>query len=67
MAIRKKSYAVTVVRHQKRLPRDVMDIPFVKTFKVRLDRALGNLIELCKSLFVVAKLDWVAFKGPFQL
>lgn len=46
MAIRKKSYAVTVVRHQKRLPRDVMDIPFLKTFKVRLDRALGNLIEL---------------------
>ena len=30
-----------------RLPTDVVDAPSLKTFKVRLDQVLGNLMELC--------------------
>ena len=33
-----------VVKHWKRLPREVVDAPALETFKVRLDRALRNLI-----------------------
>jgi len=32
------------VRHWNRLPRDVVDVPSVDTFKVRLDKVPGNLI-----------------------
>ena len=42
--IRKKSFTVRVVSHWNRLPRDVVDAPTLKTFKVRLDQALGNMI-----------------------
>ena len=33
-----------VVKHWNRLPREVVDAPSLGTFKVRLDRALSNLI-----------------------
>ena len=33
-----------VVSHWNKLPRDVVDAPSLETFKVRLDKALGNLI-----------------------
>ncbi|KAK4825989.1 hypothetical protein QYF61_003751, partial [Mycteria americana] len=33
-----------VVRHWNRLPREVMDAPSVEVFKVRLARALSNLV-----------------------
>ena len=33
-----------VVRHWNRLLRDVVDAPSLKTLKVRLDRALSNLM-----------------------
>jgi len=42
--IRKKSFPVRVVRHWNRLSSDVVDAPSLDTFKVRLDKALGNLI-----------------------
>jgi len=35
---------VRVVSHWNKLPRDVVDAPSLETFKVRLDKALGNLI-----------------------
>ncbi|KFV90313.1 hypothetical protein N327_12568, partial [Fulmarus glacialis] len=41
---RKKFFTVRVVKHWNRLPREVVDAPSVETFKVRLDRALSNLI-----------------------
>jgi len=33
-----------VVRHWNRLPREVLDAPSLEMFKVRLNRALSNLI-----------------------
>ncbi|KFQ79294.1 hypothetical protein N337_06109, partial [Phoenicopterus ruber ruber] len=42
--IRKKFFTRRVVKHWKRLPREVVEAPSLATFKVRLDGALGNLI-----------------------
>ena len=42
--IRNKSFTVKVVRHWNRLPRQVVDAPSLETFKVKLDKALVNLI-----------------------
>jgi len=35
---------VKVVKHWHRLPREVVDVPSLETFKVRVDEALSNLI-----------------------
>jgi len=37
---------VRVVRHWNRLPREVVEAPFLDTVKARLDGALSNLIWL---------------------
>ncbi|KFQ85214.1 hypothetical protein N337_11034, partial [Phoenicopterus ruber ruber] len=42
--IRKKFFTMRVVKHWKRLPREVVDAPSLETFEVRLDGALGNLM-----------------------
>ncbi|KFQ36107.1 hypothetical protein N332_12314, partial [Mesitornis unicolor] len=42
--IRKKFLMVRVVRHWKRLPREIVDAPSLQMFKVRLNGALSNLI-----------------------
>ncbi|KFM08474.1 hypothetical protein AS27_08254, partial [Aptenodytes forsteri] len=42
--IRKKFFTMRVVRHQNRLPREVVDAPSLEVFKVRLDGALSNLV-----------------------
>ena len=44
MDVRKKFFTIRVVRHWHRLSRDIEDAPSLKTFKVRLDAALGSLI-----------------------
>ncbi|KFW63665.1 hypothetical protein AS28_03791, partial [Pygoscelis adeliae] len=42
---RKKYFTLMVVKHWHRLPtREVVDAPSLETFKVRLDRALSNLM-----------------------
>lgn len=43
--IRKKCFTVRVKRHWNRLSRDLVDAPSPDTFKVRLNRALSNLIN----------------------
>jgi len=64
---KKKSFTVRVMRHWNKLPREVANPPSPETFKARLDQALSNLIYLCMSLFNAGELDWMTFKGPFQL
>ena len=44
LAIRKKYFMMRVVKHCNVLPREVVDAPFMETFKVRLDGALSNLM-----------------------
>ncbi|KFP50783.1 hypothetical protein N323_06778, partial [Cathartes aura] len=42
--IRKNFFTMRVVSHCNRLPSEAVDAPSLKVFKVRLDRALSNLI-----------------------
>ena len=46
-----------LVRHWPRLPREVGDAPSLETFKVRLDRALSNLIWVKMSLLTAGGWD----------
>jgi len=42
--IRKKFFALRVVRHWHMLPREAVDAPFLQVFKARLDGALSSLV-----------------------
>ncbi|KFP90988.1 hypothetical protein N311_08662, partial [Apaloderma vittatum] len=42
--IRKKIFSVRVMRHWNRFPREAVDVPTLKVFKAKLDRALSNLV-----------------------
>jgi len=42
--MKKEFFTMRVVRHWHRLPREVVDAPFLEPFKVRLDGALSNLV-----------------------
>jgi len=55
--IRKKYFTMTVVKHWNRLPREVLDAPSLETCKVRLDRALSDLIQLKMYLLIAGGLD----------
>jgi len=57
---------VRVVKDRNRLPSEVVDAPSLAAFKVRLDGALSNLIQLKLSLLTAGGLDYMTFKGPFQ-
>jgi len=48
--IRKKFFTVKVVKHCNRLPREVVEAPSLKTFKVRLDGALSTWIQFKMTL-----------------
>jgi len=41
---RKKFFAMRVVKHWPRLPREAVDASSLAVFKVRLDGALSNLV-----------------------
>jgi len=42
--VRRNLFTMRMVKHCHRLPREVVDAPSLETFKVRLDRAMSNLI-----------------------
>ncbi|KFV55966.1 hypothetical protein N341_11755, partial [Tyto alba] len=42
--IRMKFFTMRVVKHWNMLPREVVGVPSLETFKVRLDRALSNMV-----------------------
>jgi len=48
--INKNFFTVRMLKHWNRLPRDVARAPSLGTFRVRLDGALSNLIQLKMSL-----------------
>jgi len=50
--IGKKFFTIRVVRHWHRLPREVVDIPSLETFKVRLEGALSNMVRVVGRLVV---------------
>ena len=55
-----------VARHSNSLPREAVDAPSLKVFKVTLDGTLSNL-TLCKmSLHMAVGVDKVISKGAFQ-
>lgn len=37
-------FIMRLIKHQNRLPRESVNVPSLETFKVRLDRALSNLM-----------------------
>jgi len=55
-----------VMKHWKRLPREVTDVSSLETFEVRLAQALSNLILLKMSLLVARGLNLITFEDPFQ-
>ena len=55
--IRKTFFTMRMVKHWSRLPREVVDAPSLETFKVRLDGALSNLIQLKMFLLTAGELS----------
>jgi len=47
---RSKFFTMQVMRHWKRLPREVVDTASLEVFKARLDGALSNLVQWKVSL-----------------
>ena len=49
-------FCFKVVKHWHKLPREIADAPLLETFKVRLERAVGNLIQLDMALIIAGRL-----------
>lgn len=57
LEMRKIYFTMRMVEHWNRLPRGVVDAPLLRTFKVRMDEGLRNLVWLKMSLLVAGALD----------
>ena len=44
MGIRKSIFTKRILKHWNRLPREVVETPFLKEFKDRADVALGDMV-----------------------
>jgi len=53
---RKKFFTMRVVKHWNRLPREIVEAPYLETFQARLDGALSNLTKLKMSLLTAGGL-----------
>lgn len=56
---------IRVIGHWHTLPREVMNAPYLETFKARLDQALSNLTELWIFLFIARELDQMTAEGEW--
>lgn len=54
--MRKKFFTIRVARHYSKLPREVVDVLSLETFKARWDTALSNLIQLKMTLLIATGL-----------
>ena len=52
--------------HWNRLPKEVVDAPFLEAFKARLDVALGSLLWWLVTLHIARGLKLDDLCGPFQ-
>jgi len=57
LEIRKKFFTMSVVKHWKRFPREVVGAPSLEMFKARLDGALSNLVWWKMSLLMAGGLE----------
>ena len=64
--MRRKFFTQRVVTHWNRLPKDVVDAPFLGTFKARLDVSPGSLIWWLVTLHIAGGLKVEDYCGPFQ-
>ena len=64
--IMKMFFTVRVVKHWRRLPREVVDAPSLQILRVRLDGALSTDGAVGVP-FQCRELNKMTFKGPFQL
>jgi len=62
--IRRKFFTERVVMHWNRLPKDVVDAPFLEAFKARLDLALGSLVWWLATLHIAGGLKLNDHCGP---
>jgi len=53
--IRRKFFPQRVVTHWNRLPREVVDAPFLEALKARLDVALGSLVCWLATLHIAGE------------
>ena len=54
--LRRKFFTQSVVTHWNRLPKEVVDAPFLQAFKARLDVALGSLVWWLATLHIAGGL-----------
>lgn len=57
---KKNFFGMRVLEQCNRLPRDTVDVLFLETLKINLDRPLSNLMWLKMSLLMS---EGVAYKG----
>ena len=65
--IRKHLFTVRVVRHGNRLPREVVDAPWLPVVKSCLDNDLINTVHLLVSPEVLRQLNQMIFVGLFPI
>ena len=64
--MRRTFFTQRVVTHWNRLLKEVVDAPFLKAFKDRLDVALGSLVQWLATLHIAGGLKLDDHCGPFQ-
>ena len=64
--IKRKFFTQRGVTHWNRLPRDVVDAPSLKTFRARLDVALGSLVSWLTTVHIAWGLKLEDQYGPCQ-